>query len=47
MYVNVRIVKLPLSLPVDEDKAKIGDDAVDDADENEHAVRESVSHIPF
>ena len=38
MHVNVRLVKLPLSLPVDEDKAKVGDDAIDDADEDKYAV---------
>ena len=45
MHVNVRLVKLPLSLPVDEDKAKVGDDAIDDANEDKHSMRELVSHV--
>jgi hypothetical protein len=45
MYVNVSIVKSPLSLAIYKDKTKVGNNAVDNADENKHSVRESVGHV--
>jgi hypothetical protein len=36
---------LPLPFAVDQDKTEVGDDAVHDANENQHTVRKSIRYV--